>query len=248
MVGDTMSFWESIKNKETVVLSDDAIDLLSDTLLEIKKIYQEDLERMPTVAELEALILKALQLDSNINEQLGEMEIVDVNFKLKKKRKTPNIEPGIVFAIPLKEIEKYAYGLVVKGKGLKDDIYIQYFDIFTNEILDIKNFSNQFEKLFVLYTINSGIYGIVNKEWRIIGKLSKGKFNPEEYELPDFVFYNGKEYFVSRGDANTPIAELEPISKEEGEKIKNPIGLIGSNNIVEMLINSYYEKQNQKCI
>ena len=102
-----------------------AYDLLSDTLLEIKKIYQEDLERMPTVAELEALILKALQLDSNINEQLGEMEIVDVNFKLKKKRKTPNIEPGIVFAIPLKEIEKYAYGLVVKGKGLKDDIYIQ---------------------------------------------------------------------------------------------------------------------------
>ncbi|WP_183249743.1 hypothetical protein [Anoxybacillus tengchongensis] len=58
MVGDTMSFWESIKNKETVVLSDDAIDLLSDTLLEIKKIYQEDLERMPTVAELEALILR----------------------------------------------------------------------------------------------------------------------------------------------------------------------------------------------
>ncbi|MBB6177504.1 hypothetical protein HNQ82_002339 [Anoxybacillus tengchongensis] len=53
-----MSFWESIKNKETVVLSDDAIDLLSDTLLEIKKIYQEDLERMPTVAELEALILR----------------------------------------------------------------------------------------------------------------------------------------------------------------------------------------------
>ncbi|MCX7909532.1 MAG: hypothetical protein N2560_08465, partial [Ignavibacteria bacterium] len=73
-----MSFWESIKNKETVVLSDDAIDLFSDTLLEIKKIYQEDLERMPTVAELEALILEALQLDSNINEQLGEMEIVDV--------------------------------------------------------------------------------------------------------------------------------------------------------------------------
>lgn len=32
-----MSFWESIKNKETVVLSDDAIDLLSDVLLEIKK-------------------------------------------------------------------------------------------------------------------------------------------------------------------------------------------------------------------
>ncbi|NNU92547.1 hypothetical protein ETC01_04330 [Geobacillus sp. NFOSA3] len=39
---------------------------------------------------------------------------------------------------------------------------------------------------------------------------------------------------------------LEPISKEEGEKIKNPIGLVGSSNIVEMLINSYYEKQNQK--
>ncbi|MGZ0084784.1 Imm26 family immunity protein [Caldibacillus thermoamylovorans] len=99
------------------------------------------------------------------------------------------------------------------GNSLLQPIYIQYFDIFTNEILDIKNFSHQFEKLSVLYTINSGIYGIVNKEWIIIGKLSKGKFNPEEYELPDFVFYNGKEYFVSRGDANTPIAELEPISK-----------------------------------
>ncbi|WP_339210234.1 hypothetical protein NSQ41_14690 [Aeribacillus sp. FSL K6-8210] len=51
---------------------------------------------------------------------------------------------------------------------------------------------------------------------------------------------------MSRGDANTPIAELEPISKEEGEKIKNPIGLIGSNNIVEMLVKSYYEKQTRK--
>lgn len=246
MVGDCMSFWESIKNKETIILSDDAIDLLSDTLLEIKKIYEEDLERKPTVVELEALIMEAMQLDSNIAEQLEEMEISDVKFKLKKRKKVPNIEPGIVFAIPLKEIEKYAYGLVVKGEGLKDDIYIQYFDIFTNEILDIKNFSNQFEKLSVLYTINSGIYGIVNKEWKIIRKLSKRKFNPEEYELPDFVFYNGKEYFVSRGDANTPIAELEPISKEEGEKIKNPIGLIGSNNIVEMLVKSYYEKQTRK--
>ncbi|MGZ0084785.1 hypothetical protein ACWNXI_04180 [Caldibacillus thermoamylovorans] len=119
-----MSFWESIRNKETVVLSDDAIDLLSDVLLEIKKIYQEDLERMPTVAEWEALIMEAMQLDSNIAEQLEEMEITDVKFKLKKRKKDLNIEPGIVFAIPLKEIEKYAYGLVVKGKGLKDDIYI----------------------------------------------------------------------------------------------------------------------------
>ncbi len=246
MDGDCMSFWESIKNKETIILSNDAIDLLSDTLLEIKKIYEEDLERKPTVAELEALIMEAMQLDSNIAEQLEEMEISDVKFKLKKRKKVPNIEPGIVFAIPLREIEKYAYGLVVKGEGLKDDIYIQYFDIFTNEILDIKNFSDQFEKLSVLYTINSGIYGIVNKEWINIGKLSKGKFNPEEYKLPDFVFYNGTQYFVSRGDANTPIVELQPISKEEGEKIKNPIGLIGSNNIMEMLVKSYYEKQGQK--
>jgi len=41
MVGDCMSFWESIKNKETIILSDDAIDLLSDTLLEIKKFMKK---------------------------------------------------------------------------------------------------------------------------------------------------------------------------------------------------------------
>ncbi|KAF0994818.1 hypothetical protein [Geobacillus sp. TFV-3] len=96
-----MAFWKSIKNKETVILSEDAVDLLSDTLLEIRKIYEEDLERKPTVAELEALIMEAMQLDSNIAEQLEEMEITDVKFKLKKRKKAPNIEPGIVFAIPL---------------------------------------------------------------------------------------------------------------------------------------------------
>jgi hypothetical protein len=36
----------------------------------------------------------------------------------------------------------------------------------------------------------------------------------------DFMFYNGKKYFVSRGDANALIAGLEPISKEEGGKNK----------------------------
>lgn len=243
-----MTFREYMKNKETVVLSDDAIDLLSDTFLEIKEIYEEDLKRKPNAAEFEALILEALQFDLNLLEQLEEREITDVNIKFKKKKKSPNIEPGFVFSIPLKEIKKYAYGLIVKGKGLNDDIYIQYFDIFTDEILDIKTFNHQFKSFSVLFTINSGTYGIINKEWKTIGKLPRSKFNPKEYKLPDFVFYNGKEYFVSRGNANTPIVELDPISEEEGRKIKNPIGLIGSNNIVEMLINSYYDKQNQNDV
>ena len=47
---------------------------------------------------------------------LEEQEVVDCKFKLKTSQKS--FKPGIVFAINLKNINKYGYGMLVKGQNV----------------------------------------------------------------------------------------------------------------------------------
>lgn len=227
-----MSFYKEEIKGDKLIISDESIDILMDAFQEIEKIYNEGPHRLPNINELEIMLKNALEMQSDIFS-LEEQEVVDCKFKLKKRRKK-SFKPGIVFAINLKNINKYGYGMLVKGQNVTrpydGETYIEYFSLFTDEKIRISEFKNYYknqkEVLFTAYTAWSGW---LDGDWKIIGGLPMELFDPGEYNLPDFVFENKNQgtYFVSRGRADGPLIDFEMVSEEEGKKIKNPSGIAG---------------------
>jgi hypothetical protein len=239
-----MSFYkEEIKGNE-LIISDESIDILMDAFQGIEKIYNEGPRRLPHINELEIMLKNALEMQSD-SFSLEEQEVVDCKFKLKKRRKK-SFKPGIVFAINLKNINKYGYGMLVKGQNdtrpYDGETYVEYFSLFTDEKIRISEFKNYYknqkEVLFTAYTAWSGW---LDGDWKIIGGLPMELFDPGEYNLPDFVFENKNQgtYFVSRGRADGPLIDFEMVSEEEGKKIKNPSGIAGQYVIEDWLEEKY---------
>ena len=229
-----MSFYKEEIKGDKLIISDESIDILMDAFQEIEKIYNEGPRRLPHINELEIMLKNALEMQSD-SFSLEEQEVVDCKFKLKKRRKK-SFKPGIVFAINLKNINKYGYGMLVKGQNVTrpydGETYVEYFSLFTDEKIRISEFKNYYknqkEVLFTAYTAWSGW---LDGDWKIIGGLPMELFDPGEYNLPDFVFENKNQgtYFVSRGRADGPLIDFEMVSEEEGKKIKNPSGIAGQN-------------------
>lgn len=239
-----MSFYKEEIKGDKLIISDESIDILMDVFQEIEKIYNEGPRRLPHINELEIMLKNALEMQSD-SFSLEEQEVVDCKFKLKKRRKK-SFKPGIVFAINLKNINKYGYGMLVKGQNVTrpydGETYVEYFSLFTDEKIRISEFKNYYknqkEVLFTAYTAWSGW---LDGDWKIIGGLPMELFDPGEYNLPDFVFENKNQgtYFVSRGRADGPLIDFEMVSEEEGKKIKNPSGIAGQYVIEDWLEEKY---------
>ncbi|MFF2237549.1 Imm26 family immunity protein [Bacillus thuringiensis] len=239
-----MSFYKEEIKGDKLIISDESIDILMDAFQEIEKIYNEGPRRLPHINELEIMLKNALEMQSD-SFSLEEQEVVDCKFKLKKRRKK-SFKPGIVFAINLKNINKYGYGMLVKGQNVTrpydGETYVEYFSLFTDEKIRISEFKNYYknqkEVLFTAYTAWSGW---LDDDWKIIGGLPMELFDPGEYNLPDFVFENKNQgtYFVSRGRADGPLIDFEMVSEEEGKKIKNPSGIAGQYVIEDWLEEKY---------
>ncbi|CEY39040.1 TPA: hypothetical protein QC128_003799 [Bacillus cereus] len=239
-----MSFYKEEIKGDKLIISDESIDILMDAFQKIEKIYNEGPHRLPNLNELEIMLKNALEMQSD-SFSLEEQEVVDCKFKLKKHRKK-SFKPGIVFAINLKNINKYGYGMLVKGQNVTrpydGETYIEYFSLFTDEKIRISEFKNYYknqkEVLFTAYTAWSGW---LDGDWKIIGGLPMELFDPGEYNLPDFVFENKDQgtYFVSRGRADGPLIDFEMVSEEEGKKIKNPSGIAGQYVIEDWLEEKY---------
>ncbi|HHT7151417.1 immunity 26/phosphotriesterase HocA family protein [Bacillus thuringiensis] len=239
-----MSFYKEEIKGDKLIISDESIDILMDAFQEIEKIYNEGPHRLPNINELEIMLKNALEMQSD-SFSLEEQEVVDCKFKLKKRRKK-SFKPGIVFAINLKNINKYGYGMLVKGQNVTrpydGETYIEYFSLFIDEKIRISEFKNYYknqkEVLFTAYTAWSGW---LDGDWKIIGGLPMELFDPGEYNLPDFVFENKDQgtYFVSRGRADGPLIDFEMVSEEEGKKIKNPSGIAGQYVIEDWLEEKY---------
>ena len=111
---------------------------------------------------------------------LEEQEVVDCKFKLKTSQKS--FKPGIVFAINLKNINKYGYGMLVKGQNVTrpydGETYIEYFSLFTDEkirISEFKTITRIKKKYYLRYTAWSGW---LDGDWKIIGGLPMELFDP----------------------------------------------------------------------
>lgn len=232
-----MGFWEEKNGNKTVLIGDEPLDVLMDALDSVSSNYEEALGRKPTVHELEQLIKSAVEgLEELYLSDTNEFVIADVKIKLKKTKKK-NYKPGDIFAIPLNKGELYAYGKVVVGSStIKEDVYIEYYDLFSNQILSIKEFKQKQKE--ISFTLMSGISSILSGEWIKIGSVP---FNRGEYKLPDFYGEIDGKYFISKGISCDPEARVWGVSEKEALKAKNPDGLIGSHIIQEWLYQKYRE-------
>ncbi|SEN66050.1 immunity 26/phosphotriesterase HocA family protein [Lihuaxuella thermophila] len=235
-----MGFWEEERQGEKILIGDEPLDILTDAFQQIANHYQTDVGRKPTILELEKLIELALEGQEGYQADMGGFLISECKLKKKKKSKRIQWKPGDVFAIPLNEGEVYGYGMVVKGKSQTDDLYIEYYRLFTENVLSITEIKRK-EKPY-LFTANTGFTYILSGLWKKIGTLP---FNEGEYQLPDFYgvdetpFSNKKVYYIVKGSSDDPDARVYGVSKAEAEAVKNPAGIIGTGIIAEWLYEEY---------
>lgn len=183
-------------------------------------------------------------LEWNAEEMFGELD--DKEISDWKKRAKVLYQPGTVFSIFVPGINKYSYALMVKGQNTKkpydEDTYLEYYSLFTDNRISLNEFKKYYTKeKSILFTAFTAWSGWLDGSWKKMGQLSFDIFDPNQYQLPDFIEYHNGKYLLSRGDAETPLAECDIISKEEAEKIRNPLGILGSKYVEKMLLNSYSE-------
>lgn len=228
-----MSFWEENHKDKVVVIGDEPLDILINAFEKVNKIYLEDLERNPTVSEIEALIKLSLEGQEDIIFQLENNQVQDCVIKL-KKYKTIRYGPGDIFVIPLKGHNHFSYGRILKGSNAdKSHLFVEYYNLFTKKPISISQFLNREKE--VLFIADTGVYGIYNKIWI---KIRKMHYDESNFVMPDFFGEIDGKYYISKGANDDPESRV-PASKEEAEKVKNPDGLIGSGIIGEMLLEEF---------
>lgn len=237
-----MGVWEEFHNNKSILINEEAIDILMIALDQITHIYEEDLIRKPTVHELEILIFRALEhMPDKYLLEMENNEVAETKIKVKKaKKKYTNFKPGDIIAIPLNERKIYAYGMITKGHYKADDLYIEYYDLFTPDIITLAEYKNKEKNL--LFTIDGGNYGIISGNWKIIGSSS---FDESSYQIPDFYGTeggSGSYFIIKSGMADDPNAYLK-VTQEEAEKVKNPFGSWGDIAIQELLSREYLKRR-----
>lgn len=231
-----MSFWEDNKEGEKVIISEESIDVLMESFRKISLIYEENVGRKPLISEVEELIKSSLfyQTEQCVSDISSEEQGVSCKLKFKKVKRQP-YEEGDFLIIPLRD-NLFAYGIIVKGNSsIKSGVYIQYFDLFTDRPLNYQEVKKvKKENLFILFT---GVTDIVNRKWRIIGKI-----NLNQTTIMDFRFFGkiGERYYISEGEANAEKRKI--VTKEEAEQAKNPDGLFGTEAACRLLFDIYKTK------
>lgn len=235
-----MSFWEEEGRKKKAIIGDEPIDILIDAFEEIKKIYNDELGRNPTINEIETLIKVSLEGQEDNIFQIQNSAIQGCTLNI-KKYKTVRYGTGYVFAITLKKEDVYSYGKILKGDNKdKDNLFIEYYDLFTKKPLTIRQFIKS--KKDTLFIADTGVYSIINGEWK---KIGKEYFDESTFVVPDFFGVIDGKYYISKGASGDPQARV-PATKDEAERVKNPDGLIGSGIIEEWLTDAYERSRGRR--
>jgi hypothetical protein len=162
-----MGWWNAPEN-ESIILGDAVLDIARRFLKELSQEYQEDLNRKPTVHELEYILNLAFRvnIDDDILGNFDEQEIKQVVLKLGKASKRQKSKPGDIFAFML-DNGKFGFGRVVSIVSI--GAVIEIFDYISDQ--PIFDYSKLGKWLVEPLTINN--YGLLDAkkdgDWRIIG-------------------------------------------------------------------------------
>ena len=99
---------------DRILYSDETLDLAYNFLKEFSEVYQRDLQRKPSVEELEYLLKLSFRVnaDATFLSDFEERKIEDVKFKIGKQKKKLKCKVGDMCAIPLK-CGGYAFARIV---------------------------------------------------------------------------------------------------------------------------------------
>ncbi|MBA4542622.1 hypothetical protein H1164_06865 [Thermoactinomyces daqus] len=218
---------------------------LQKSFLEAAKLYQSLTGRIPSLEEWERMIALGFQgMEEKVIADLTGYQITEGKLKKKKLTKQAEWRPGDVVAIPLLGKKVYGYGMIVRGGKQDEDLYLEYYSLFSKKKWTLTEFKNK-EKT-ILWTLCTDRAPLATREWKRVGHVA---FDEKSYQLPDFFgfdetfFGNSKLYYISKGIANNREARVYGVTREEAEAVKNPDGTQSAEQIEEWLYEAFLGMQ-----
>jgi hypothetical protein len=228
-----MVFSKETITHSTLNVNQDPREWLAETFLLLAAHFERWEGRKPTVAEVEKWIASALaDREELIFSDATGVSVSECKLKTKKRPKKSMWKPGDVYAIPLPDKKGFGYAMVVKGDGPTDELYLEYYRLFTKKPLEIAEFKKRDKKVF--FTACTEPAALAGERWKKIGRVP---FDESSYQLPDFYGYDetffgaSRLWYISRGAANNPAARVYGVSQEEAEAVINPDGLFEAEKI-----------------
>ncbi|MBU8639738.1 hypothetical protein [Bacillus pumilus] len=235
-----MGFWEEEHNKKSIVIGDDGLDIFEEAIEQFYEMTEEHLERKPTMDEMFLTFMTVLNNGgSHYFDDLNDKEVTDIKITTKKVKTLSKIEPGAIIELPIKEVGKLSYALIISGEGKNqyDDILIQYYDLFVDERIEKSELKQLIKKENGLFVANTGLTGFLNGSWKVITKINKDFIKEEDLQNLKFVVYRDENYYVSEGKEGSiaPVMDLEIADPKTAKMIFNPIGMYSEYTIKNIL-------------
>lgn len=212
-------------------------------LIELNKLLFSNFDKLNNeeeISNLEKIILKALIVDQR---RYNEKVPFQVSIKTKSsQKKFKEIYPGQIFELFIKDINKFVYGVIVFGNYLEnkyDDIIITFLKDFYSKPLQLERIYKLIENKDFLMFANTGLYAIVNREWKYVGNYPFRILEKEELEKIEYSTKFMNKYYKSIGDSNREIGDCEIITEQQAKSILNPLGIIGDKELENILIKTY---------
>ncbi|HWJ77191.1 MAG TPA: hypothetical protein VNR61_03825 [Niallia sp.] len=195
------------------------------------------------ISEIQNLLIELLNYDFRLLDGI----VSEVKIKQPKKTKYfKQIKMGQIYEIFLKDIQKYNYGVVIRGDLILnkyDYIIIGYLDVFSDTPLEVEEIYSYTRNHKFLMIANSGYASIMTYDWKLTSQYTESIFSDEELQSIEYVTCIEGEYYRSKGDSNRVLFDCEIIEEKEAKQIPNPLGLVGDLAIMEILIERYQKKR-----
>ncbi|WP_019743610.1 hypothetical protein ACLBKW_12175 [Bacillus altitudinis] len=247
-----MGFWEEEHKKKTIMIGDDGLDIFEEAIEQFYEMTEEHLERKPTIDEMLLTIMMALNNGgSHYFNDLNDKEVSDIKITTKKAKTLFKIEPGAIIELPLKEVGKLSYALIISGEGKNqyDDILIQYYDLFVDERIEKNELKQLIKKEKGLFVANTGLTGFLSGSWKVITKINQDFIKEEDLQNLQFVECINGNYYISEGKegSDAPAMDLKVADLKTAKRIFNPMG-IRSEYTIKNILTLYFKGMSMEYI
>ncbi|HEY7180066.1 MAG TPA: Imm26 family immunity protein [Blastocatellia bacterium] len=171
-----MGWWKSQSDPE-IIVGDDPYIASVDFLKKVSDLYQADLKRKPTLAELLSNLEDALRYNAHLLlKDCEELEIKQLAVKTAKRKKRQEFAPGDYFSIPLKNGQNGFGRILWKDLGH----LIAVFDVVSETVKHPAELADS----KVLFSVFVSSEAWEEWHWRILG--GREGYNLDKSKLPSF--------------------------------------------------------------
>jgi hypothetical protein len=230
-----MGWWTAQSDPE-IVVGDDSYLHAARFLKRLSDLYQEDLGRKPTLAEVLFGLQEALLYNAHkLLKDCAELDVKEVTAKTAKRRKRQLFALGDYFAIPLRN-GHYGFGrILLEHLGY----LVAVFDI-TAETMKPPR---ELEKAEILFSVRVSPEGWEEWTWRVLG--GHDDFDPSTVKQPSFCMGDDVTgWRISTGNSTRPATAEEVRGMERAQvwpperiawRIEAMKGIVTTKDVAEML-------------